>query len=88
MELGLRGIPFRRQQPVSVDYKGHTVGESRLDLLVGDRLVVELKAVEALAPVHRAQLKSYLKMTGHLLGLLINFNVALLRDGVGRVILS
>src|SRR5512134_2947555 len=59
VELRLRGIPFMRQVTVPVDYKGHPVGEGRLDLLVGDLLVVELKAVEALAPVHSAQVISY-----------------------------
>ena len=88
VELALRGIPFLRQVLVAVDYKGHPVGESRLDLLVGSSLVVELKAVEALAPVHSAQMISYLRATGHHLGLLINFNVPLLKEGVRRIVLS
>jgi len=73
---------------VSVNYKGQTVGEGRLDLLVGNALIVELKAVETLAPIHSAQLLSYLKMTGHPLGLLINFNVPILKDGIRRIIRS
>lgn len=88
VELELRGIPFARQIPAAVDYKGHAVGEGRLDLLVGGKLVVELKAVEALAPIHSAQVISYLKATGHELGLLINFNVALLKEGIRRIVLS
>lgn len=88
IELALRGIPFTRQVVIAVDYKGHSVGESRLDLLVGGQLVTELKAVEALAPIHSAQVISYLKTTGHLLGLLINFNVCCLKDGVKRVVLT
>ena len=88
VELGLRNVPHQRQVPVSVDYKGHKVGESCLDLLVGGRIVVELKAVEALAPVHWVQVRSYLKATGCLLGLLINFNVPVLLRGVRRIILS
>ena len=68
--------------------KGHRVGESCLDLLVSDRLVVELKAVEALAPIHWVQVRSYLKATGCLLGLLINFNVPVLLRGVRRIILT
>ena len=88
VELGLRGIPFRRQVPVVVRYKGHDVGESCLDLLVADRLVVELKAIEVLAPIHWVQVRSYLKATGCLLGLLINFNVPVLLRGVRRVILT
>jgi GxxExxY protein len=88
VELQLRGIPFIRQPIVSVDYKNHVVGEGRLDLLVGNALIVELKAVDALAPIHTAQVISYLKTTGHQLGLLINFNVPILRDGIKRIILS
>jgi GxxExxY protein len=88
VELGLRGIPFERQKPVVVDYKGHGVGQGRLDLLVGDCLIVELKTVDAFAPIHRAQVISYLKTTGLCLGLLINFKVRQLKDGVRRVVLS
>ena len=88
LEFSLRQIPFALQKSVSVVYKGHSVGESRLDFLVGGCLIVELKAVEALAPIHQAQVISYLKATGLLLGLLINFNVPLLKDGIRRVILS
>jgi GxxExxY protein len=88
VELRLRGIPCARQHPVRVLYKSHAVGEGRLDFLVGGALVVELKAVEALLPVHKARVISYLKATDTHLGLLINFNVALLREGLQRVILS
>ena len=88
VEMQLRGIPFRRQVPVCVEYKGHRVGDSRLDLLVGEVLIVELKAVDALAPIHTAQVISYLKATGHRLGLIINFNVRVLKEGVKRVVLT
>ena len=88
VELELRRIPFERQKPVSVDYKSHAVGEGRLDLLVSNKLIVELKAVDALAPIHTAQVMSYLKTTKLPLGLLINFNVPLLKHGIKRVILS
>lgn len=88
VELNLRGVPFERQPAVDLVYKGHPVGQGRLDLLVGDELVVELKAVEALTDVHRAQVLSYLRATGHRLGLLINFNVPVLRDGIKRLVLS
>ncbi len=87
IELTLRGIPFARQPVVIVSYKGRAVGESRLDLLVGNVLVVELKSVEALLPVHKAQLVAYLKITNNKLGLLINFNVPYLKEGLKRVIL-
>ena len=74
-------------KPVSIsNINDHTVGKGRLDLLIDDKLVVELKAVEALAEVHTAQVISYLKTTGRTLGLLINFNVPLLRDGIKRII--
>lgn len=86
VELSLRGIPFARQVPVGVPYKGNTVGEARLDLLVDECLVVELKAVETIAPIHVAQVISYLKATRLRLGLLITFNVTWLRRGIKRVI--
>jgi GxxExxY protein len=86
IELTLRGIRFRRQVPIGVRYKGHRVGESRMDLLVGEKLVVELKAVDGLAPIHIAQLLSYLKATRLHLGLLISFNVTRLRHGIRRVV--
>ena len=85
-ELQMRGIPFERQAAIAVNYKGCEVGEGRLDLLVGSVLIVELKAVSELAPVHSAQVISYLKATGHKLGLLINFDVRMLKDGIKRVI--
>ena len=88
VELQLRGIPFERQRPVLVNHKGHPVGEGRVDLLVGGCLVVELKAVDSLASIHTAQMISYLKATRLHLGLLINFNVQLLKDGIKRVVLS
>jgi GxxExxY protein len=86
IELELRKITFQRQAPIPVHYKGRVVGENRLDLLVGDCLVVELKAVDQLATIHTAQVLAYLKATGHKLGLLINFNVPVLKYGIKRVI--
>ena len=71
VELELRGLPFERQSKIAVRYKGRPIGESRLDLLVAGHLIVELKAVTSIAPIHRAQVLSYLKATA----LLINFNV-------------
>ena len=88
VELGLRNIPYVRQKVFGVSYKEHEIGEGRLDPLVGDELLVELKAVEALAPIHKAQVISYLKATGLHLGLLINFNVPVLRDGIQRIVRS
>ncbi len=87
MELEMRSLSYDRQRRVAVQYKGRRVAaELRIDLLVDDQVIVELKAVEKLLPVHGAQLLSYLRLTGRSLGLLINFNVPLLRDGVKRVV--
>jgi GxxExxY protein len=88
VELKLRGIPFERQLAVGVQYKGEKVGDGRIDILVNDELIVELKTVDILAPIHVAQTLSYLKATGHSLALLINFNVSVLKDGIKRVILT
>jgi GxxExxY protein len=88
IELSARAISFERQKAISVKYKEQPVGEGRIDLLVAAQLLVELKAVETLAPIHKAQVISYLKATGLQLGLLINFNVPVLRAGVQRVVLS
>jgi GxxExxY protein len=88
IELRVRSISFVRQALVPVRYKGYTAGDMRLDLLVDDAIIVELKAVDELAQIHSAQLLSYLRLTGYKLGLLINFNVPLLRNGVKRLVLS
>ncbi len=88
LELTHCRIPFISQHVVRVEYRGKMVGEGKADMIVGDKIVVELKAVDALAPVHTAQVLAYLKATGHRLGLLMNFNVAVLKDGIKRVILS
>lgn len=85
IELALRRIAFERQPTVDVQYKGHPVGAGRLDLLIDGRLIVELKAVEALAPVHTAQVITYLKIMNLSLGLLVNFNVPLLKEGLKRI---
>jgi GxxExxY protein len=86
--LSTRGISLERQVPVPVVFDGVRLESGlRLDLLVEGCLIVEIKAVEQLHPVHRAQLLTYLKLTGHRLGLLINFNVPLIKDGIKRVIL-
>lgn len=88
IELALRQIPCARQPTFALDYKGNIVGTGRLDFLIADRLVLELKAVDALGPVHRAQVLSYLQAKKLQLGLLVNFNSAVLKDGIKRVILS
>jgi GxxExxY protein len=85
-ELRLRGVPFACQVWFDVIYKDKVIGRKRIDLIVGDRIVVELKAVEAIAPLHKAQVLTYLKITGHKLGLLINFNTIILKDGIKRIL--
>jgi len=88
-EFGLRHIPFERQKPLPVDYKGVRLDCGyRLDFLVAGIVVVEVKASEALLPIHQAQLLSYLKLGGWKLGLLINFHAPLLREGIKRVVLG
>jgi GxxExxY protein len=87
-ELGQRGLAVQRQVAVPILY-GTVQLESgfRLDLLVNQQVVVELKAVDALLPVHQAQLLTYLKLSGHRLGLLINFNVSVIKEGIRRLAL-
>ncbi len=88
LELAARGIGFARQVSVTVVYKGVAVGEGRMDLVVGDRVVVELKAVPALAEVHVAQALSYLKATGRQLALLLNFGERHMKAGIRRLVLT
>jgi GxxExxY protein len=88
-ELTLRGIPFRSEELLPVEYKGIQLDCSfRVDLLVDDKLLVELKAAETILPVHAAQLLTYLRLYKLRLGLLINFNVPVLWRGVKRVVNS
>jgi len=86
VELSLRGVSFIRQMPFEVRYKGMVVGSGRLDLKVEGVLVVELKAVDPVLDIHRAQVISYLKATGCSLGLILNFKAATLKDGIERII--
>ncbi len=88
IEFQIRGIACQPKKPVAITYKGHPVGAGQLDFMVGDSLIVELKAVEKLAPIHEAQVISYLKMTKKNLALLINFNVPILKEGIKRIILT
>jgi GxxExxY protein len=88
VELEECGISFEKEVEVSVNYKGKRVGTGRMDFVIDRTIILELKAIESLRPVHEAQVISYLKMTGYPLGLLINFNVSLLKDGIRRLILS
>lgn len=86
-ELTLRQIPFDRQKQLPVLYKGVEIDCGyRLDSLVADMVVVELKAVEQLTPIHEAQILSYLRLGGWEVGLLINFHVPVLRQGIRRIV--
>jgi GxxExxY protein len=85
-ELGQQGLSYRKEVALPVDYKGVRLDCGyRIDLIVEDTVIVELKAVEILLPVHQAQVITYLKLTGKAVGLLINFNVPLLKDGIRRL---
>ena len=87
-ELNLRAMPFARQIALPVEYKGMRVDCSyRVDLVVASSVVVEIKSVSALEPIHAAQLLTYMKLGGWCLGLLINFNVPVLKNGIRRMIL-
>jgi GxxExxY protein len=88
VELKLREIPFQRQVPVPVVYKSVAIGQGRLDLLVDGKSIVEIKTVESLARIHHAQAISYLKATGNVLALLINFNSEILKNGIKRIVRS
>ena len=84
-ELHMNGIPFRIEHPIPVQYKDVRLDCGyRVDLLVDDRLILELKAVEVVAGIHRAQLLTYMKLSGIQTGLLINFNVQRLTEGIER----
>jgi GxxExxY protein len=85
-ELSLLGIPFEFEKDLFVPYKDIRIPGQRLDVLVAGRILLELKTVEALAPIHKAQLLSYLKATGLRLGFLINFKVLVLKDGIKRLV--
>jgi len=86
-ELELRGISFECQKPLPLEYKGVRLEcGCRIDLLVAGLVIVEIKSVEALAPIHEAQVLTYLKLTGIQIGLLINFNVVVLKDGIRRLV--
>ena len=86
IELELRNIPFERQKEIPIGYKGVNLNHAyRLDIVVPNKLIVELKACESLEPIHDAQLLTYLKLSGIKIGLLINFNVPVLKEGIKRL---
>jgi GxxExxY protein len=86
-ELTLREIPFAKQVPLPVHYKGVELDCSyKIDIKVADLVILELKSVEAIDPIHEAQLLTYLRLSNLWLGLLINFNVLVLKDGIKRLV--
>lgn len=89
-ELSLRGISSQRQVEAAVVYKGHLLDDEayRIDLMVEESVVVELKTVSTLLPIHEAQLHTYMRLSHKCLGLLINFHVVLLRDGIKRHVIN
>ena len=86
-ELRLRGIPFEYEKPLPLVYKGEKLDCGyQMDLVVENAIIVELKSCEKIAPIHKAQLLTYLKLSGLKLGLLLNFNVPVMRDGIARMV--
>ena len=87
-EFGLRQLHFKRQQAIPVEYKGVKLDCGyRIDFSIEDLVILELKSVDSLQPIHEAQLLTYLKLTGFKVGLLINFNVPVLKQGIRRLII-
>ena len=85
-ELNLRGIPYQRQKEIPIEYKGSKLDCGyRTDILVAEALILEIKACESLQRIHEAQLLTYLKLTGLKVGLVINFNVPVLKEGIKRI---
>jgi GxxExxY protein len=88
-ELETRDIPFCRQVRIPISYRKYKIDAGlRIDLVVADQVIVEVKATERLMPVHEAQLDTYLRLSGYTLGFLINFNVVLIKHGIRRRICS
>ncbi len=88
IEFELQGIKFERQKNIEVTYKNHSIGNFRIDIIVENQIVLEIKSVERMDAVFEAQLLSYMKLGNYKLGLLLNFNSRLLKDGIKRMILS
>lgn len=86
-DLAQKGLKFEQQKPLPIVYQGVKLECGyRLDLLVENEVIVEIKSVERLLPIHKAQLMSYLKLSGCKVGLLVNFNIEVLKDGIQRVV--
>jgi len=87
LELAANGLPFEQEKRYDVRYRDAIVGSVRLDVIVGGVLVLEIKAIEELAPVHHKQILNYMRVAGLRAGLLLNFNVGILPDGLSRRVL-
>jgi len=86
-ELNLRGLRFRRQVSLPVTYKGIKLDCGyRLDILVEEKVILELKSVDEVTPLHKAQLLTYLRLSGNKVGLILNFNTAVMKDGITRLV--
>lgn len=86
-ELELRRIKFERQKALPIHYKGKRLDCGyRLDIVIDNKIITELKSIEKIEPIHKAQLLSYLKLSGQKLGLLLNFNVSVMKDGIVRLV--
>jgi GxxExxY protein len=88
VELAASGIPFDRQVQVPLFYRGELIAAHRVDLIVENQVIVEVKSVERLAPIHHAQLLTYLRVKSLKVGLLLNFNSPTLQSGIRRVVLN
>jgi GxxExxY protein len=86
-ELNLRGVNLQKRRPIGIQYKGVILGENRRELLIDDRLVVKVKAVDEVAPLHQAQLYAYMKAARKPLGIMINFREPVLEAGVHHIVL-
>jgi GxxExxY protein len=87
LELHANDLPFEVEKHVPVFYREQMLCHQRLDLVVAEQLILEIKSIERFAPVHHAQVLSYLRLTGIRVGLLVNFNVPVLQDGLKRIVL-
>lgn len=86
-ELERRGLRVQRQVPVAIEYEGMRFDEGfRADIIVGDKVILELKSVERVTPAHKKQIQTYLRLTGKKLGFLLNFGEALMKDGITRAV--
>ena len=85
--VGRDKLTVEQQKPLAINFQGTTVDAGyRIDLLVKQKVIIELKAVQAIAPIHEAQLHTYLRLSGYRVGLLMNFNVTRMRDGIKRLV--